>query len=253
MFFLYACDQSDLQDSENQLSSVKKVAGKNKISTTIIAESGKFEIKSADIRQNSLFITAASTVHADSISVYMQLRVIDANGTILSKGPGGWIMQQKYTWGKRMFMTIELPLPEPGMITIQGFEMINIAGIIKNNWATLKVQIPEENQPKITDIDINIQQWHDNFQAIGYVTLDRPADIRAVLYALDNNGNEIPGDRVIVDLKRHKSGYVAGSYHIVHNSQMVTCVLEIYHNGKLLAKTPYRESKEPAVWSFLQR
>lgn len=254
LFFIFACSQPAYQNSNNPFNLPDLEDGQSQThatSKTIIAESGKFEVVTTDIRENTLYITAASTVDADSIAAYIRLRVKDEVGNILTKGPGGWVMKQEYTWGKRMYMTIELPLPAPGMITIEGLEKINISGIIYDNSTTLTMQIPEKSPPQVTAIDIDIRQlhdadgtWHDDFEAEGFVTLDRTADITGELYALDDKFNQIPGQLVGFDLKGFKSGRVSGLYNIPHNNRLVNCVLKIYYKGELISEKMVRKYPE---------
>lgn len=105
-----------------------------------------FTLDSAYLREEKLYITAASTVRENSAGTTIRLRIKDANGTFLTKGPSGWVIVSEAANGQCVLVTIGIPIPVADTIIIEGIEQINIGGIIKNAASTVNACIKKELQ-----------------------------------------------------------------------------------------------------------
>ncbi|MCP3922778.1 MAG: hypothetical protein GY714_09360 [Desulfobacterales bacterium] len=127
LFLLLGCDE---ETNESELPS-------NQINEN-------FHISDTYIKDNELYITASSTLNEGSISSFIRLRIKDENDKILTTGPNGWILEEQFTKGERVFSTIKISTPQTDIFLIEGIEMLNVNGITQQSAITNKYFIKND-------------------------------------------------------------------------------------------------------------
>lgn len=167
LFFLLlvACSPSDpaiqtdiIRGTEDPADKVYSV----QVKKTAYEHNADFRLASAYLRAGHLYITAASTVRENSVKTTIRLRIKDANEVYLTKGPSGWVIVNENANGQCVLVTIGIPVPAAGTITIEGIEQINLGGIINSSSFTVNACIKKELQWDDVSLYIPVALSKDN-------------------------------------------------------------------------------------------